>query len=73
MCVWGVNLFSMQFIAEECVKPVLLPMLQPLWKAAVAQFERAIAPAEHDIASKLKACLGDVQDSAQQVQCNTLS
>lgn len=48
-------------------------MLQPLWKAAVAQFERAIAPAEHDIASKLKACLGDVQDSAQQVQCNTLS
>ncbi|XP_076138461.1 cytoplasmic dynein 2 heavy chain 1 [Alosa pseudoharengus] len=43
------------------------PYTEPLWTAAVAQFERAIAPAEHEIASKLKACLGDVQDSPQQL------
>ena len=53
---------------ERSVKPVLFLLLQPLWKAAVAQFERAIAPAEHEIAGKLKACLSDVQDSPQQVQ-----
>ncbi|KAG5269301.1 hypothetical protein AALO_G00200500 [Alosa alosa] len=43
------------------------PYTEPLWTAAVAQFERAITPAEHEIASKLKACLGDVQDSPQQL------
>lgn len=65
--------FSMQCSVDESVKRVLFPVVQPLWKAAVAQFERAIAPAEHEIASKLKACLGDVQDSSQQVHSNTLS
>lgn len=40
---------------------------QPLWKAAILQFDRSIAPAEQEAASKLKAWIGDAQDSPQQV------
>uniref|UniRef100_W5MJK1 Cytoplasmic dynein 2 heavy chain 1 n=1 Tax=Lepisosteus oculatus TaxID=7918 RepID=W5MJK1_LEPOC len=43
------------------------PYTEQLWRAAVSQFERAIAPAEQEIASKLKACIMDVQDSPQQL------
>ncbi|KAG7470921.1 hypothetical protein MATL_G00119020 [Megalops atlanticus] len=43
------------------------PYTEPLWKAAVSQFERAILPAEREIAGRLKACIGDVQDNPQQL------
>ncbi|XP_028817493.1 cytoplasmic dynein 2 heavy chain 1 isoform X3 [Denticeps clupeoides] len=43
------------------------PYTEPLWRAAVAQFERAIAPAEQEIGSRLKALVSDVQDSPQQL------
>ncbi|KPP72256.1 cytoplasmic dynein 2 heavy chain 1-like [Scleropages formosus] len=43
------------------------PYTEPLWKAAVLQFERTIAPAELEIATRLKAWIGEVQDSPQQV------
>nr|XP_023648221.1 cytoplasmic dynein 2 heavy chain 1 isoform X1 [Paramormyrops kingsleyae]XP_023648222.1 cytoplasmic dynein 2 heavy chain 1 isoform X1 [Paramormyrops kingsleyae] len=40
---------------------------EPLWKAAILQFDRSIAPAEQEAASKLKAWIGDVQDNPQQL------
>ncbi|XP_051782842.1 cytoplasmic dynein 2 heavy chain 1 isoform X2 [Erpetoichthys calabaricus] len=43
------------------------PYTQPLWKAAVLQFDRTIAPAEQKIVSKLKACFLDVQGNPQQL------
>ncbi|RXM28913.1 Cytoplasmic dynein 2 heavy chain 1 [Acipenser ruthenus] len=43
------------------------PYTEPLWKAAVSQYERAIAPAEMKIASKLKACILEVQDNPHQL------
>uniref|UniRef100_A0A8C9S5I7 Cytoplasmic dynein 2 heavy chain 1 n=1 Tax=Scleropages formosus TaxID=113540 RepID=A0A8C9S5I7_SCLFO len=43
------------------------PYTEPLWKAAVLQFERTIAPAELEIATRLKAWIGEVQDSPQQL------
>ncbi|XP_019385809.1 PREDICTED: cytoplasmic dynein 2 heavy chain 1 [Crocodylus porosus] len=43
------------------------PYTEPLWKAAVSQYERIIAPAEQKIASKLKAFISDIQDSPQQL------
>ncbi|MFT7803200.1 cytoplasmic dynein 2 heavy chain 1 [Arapaima gigas] len=43
------------------------PYTEPLWKAAVMQFDRAIAPAEQEIAARLKAWIGEVQDSPQQL------
>lgn len=46
----------------------MLIVFQPLWKAAVSQFERIIAPAEKKVASKLKKFISDIQDSPQQVQ-----
>ncbi|XP_075274100.1 cytoplasmic dynein 2 heavy chain 1 isoform X3 [Opisthocomus hoazin] len=43
------------------------PYTEPLWKAAVSQYERIIAPAEQKIASKLKKFISEVQDSPQQL------
>ncbi|XP_051482944.1 cytoplasmic dynein 2 heavy chain 1 isoform X1 [Apus apus] len=43
------------------------PYTEPLWKAAVSQYERIIAPAEQKIASKLKKFLSEIQDSPQQL------
>uniref|UniRef100_H3AMW9 Uncharacterized protein n=1 Tax=Latimeria chalumnae TaxID=7897 RepID=H3AMW9_LATCH len=40
---------------------------EPLWKAAVSQYDRAIAPAEQKIAGKLKGCIVEVQDNPQQL------
>ncbi|KAJ7995299.1 hypothetical protein DPEC_G00243100 [Dallia pectoralis] len=43
------------------------PYTEPLWRAAVAQFERAIGPAEQEVAGRLKAYIADVQDNPQQL------
>ncbi|XP_053164065.1 cytoplasmic dynein 2 heavy chain 1 isoform X1 [Hemicordylus capensis] len=43
------------------------PYTEPLWKAAVCQYERIIAPAEQKIASKLKTFISEIQDSPQQL------
>ncbi|XP_028975291.2 cytoplasmic dynein 2 heavy chain 1 isoform X3 [Esox lucius] len=43
------------------------PYTEPLWRAAVAQFERAIGPAEQEVACRLKAYIADVQDNPQQL------
>eukprot|EP00075_Anas_platyrhynchos_P034676 XP_027323929.1 LOW QUALITY PROTEIN: cytoplasmic dynein 2 heavy chain 1 [Anas platyrhynchos] len=43
------------------------PYTEPLWKAAISQFERIIAPAEKKVASKLKKFISDIQDSPQQL------
>ncbi|XP_009895076.2 cytoplasmic dynein 2 heavy chain 1 [Dryobates pubescens] len=43
------------------------PYTEPLWKAAVSQYEKIIAPAERKIASKLKKCIAEIQDSPQQL------
>ncbi|OXB57863.1 hypothetical protein ASZ78_016437 [Callipepla squamata] len=40
---------------------------EPLWKAAVSQFERIIAPAEQRIAIRLKKFISEIQDSPQQL------
>ncbi|OXB72002.1 UNVERIFIED_CONTAM: hypothetical protein H355_002516 [Colinus virginianus] len=43
------------------------PYTEPLWKAAVSQFERIIAPAEQRIAIRLKKFISEIQDSPQQL------
>uniref|UniRef100_A0A4W3JIK2 Dynein cytoplasmic 2 heavy chain 1 n=1 Tax=Callorhinchus milii TaxID=7868 RepID=A0A4W3JIK2_CALMI len=43
------------------------PYTEPLWKIAVARYERAIAPSEQKIASKLKLSIVEVQDNPQQL------
>uniref|UniRef100_A0A670IVV3 Dynein cytoplasmic 2 heavy chain 1 n=1 Tax=Podarcis muralis TaxID=64176 RepID=A0A670IVV3_PODMU len=43
------------------------PYTEPLWKAAVCQYERIISPAEQKIASKLKTFISEIQDSPQQL------
>ncbi|KFZ47195.1 Cytoplasmic dynein 2 heavy chain 1, partial [Antrostomus carolinensis] len=43
------------------------PYTEPLWKAAVSQYEKIIAPAEQKIASKLKKLISEIQDSPQQL------
>ncbi|KAF4787703.1 hypothetical protein TURU_168391 [Turdus rufiventris] len=43
------------------------PYTEPLWKAAVSQYERIIAPAEQKIASKLKKVISEILDSPQQL------
>uniref|UniRef100_A0ABM5FWF4 Cytoplasmic dynein 2 heavy chain 1 n=2 Tax=Agamidae TaxID=81953 RepID=A0ABM5FWF4_9SAUR len=43
------------------------PYTEPLWKAALRQYERVIAPAEQKIASKLKTYLSEIEDSPQQL------
>ncbi|KAK3531386.1 hypothetical protein QTP70_018186, partial [Hemibagrus guttatus] len=40
---------------------------EPLWRAAMSQFERLIAPAEQEVAGRLKTFIRDVQDSPQQL------
>ncbi|MBZ3869929.1 Cytoplasmic dynein 2 heavy chain 1 [Sciurus carolinensis] len=40
---------------------------EPLWKAAVSQYEKIIAPAEQKIAGKLKNYISEIQDSPQQL------
>lgn len=56
-----------------CHSALLLYMcVQPLWRAAVSQFDRLIAPAEQEAAGKLKTFIIDAQDSPQQVHKHTL-
>ncbi|KAM9359311.1 cytoplasmic dynein 2 heavy chain 1 isoform 6-T6 [Symphorus nematophorus] len=43
------------------------PYTEPLWRAAVAQFERLMAPSEQEVAGRLKSCIADVQDNPQQL------
>ncbi|KAM8977653.1 cytoplasmic dynein 2 heavy chain 1 [Pelodytes ibericus] len=43
------------------------PYTEPLWRAAVLQYERIIEPAEQQIASKLKTYFSEMQDSPQQL------
>ncbi|XP_013869519.1 cytoplasmic dynein 2 heavy chain 1 [Austrofundulus limnaeus] len=43
------------------------PYTEPLWRAAVAQFERVIAPSELEVAGRLKSYISDVQDNPQQL------
>ncbi|XP_026994578.2 cytoplasmic dynein 2 heavy chain 1 isoform X2 [Tachysurus fulvidraco] len=50
------------------LNPVLYnPYTEPLWRAAMSQFERLIAPAEQEVAGRLKTFIRDVQDSPQQL------
>ncbi|KAA8593993.1 hypothetical protein FQN60_004827, partial [Etheostoma spectabile] len=43
------------------------PYTEPLWRAAVAQFEHLMAPSEQEVAGRLKSYIVDVQDNPQQV------
>ncbi|KAF4008811.1 hypothetical protein G4228_000485 [Cervus hanglu yarkandensis] len=43
------------------------PYTEPLWKAAVSQYEKIIAPVEQKIAGKLKNYISEIQDSPQQL------
>ncbi|XP_047450013.1 cytoplasmic dynein 2 heavy chain 1 isoform X3 [Mugil cephalus] len=43
------------------------PYTEPLWRAAVAQFERLMAPSEQEVADRLKSYIADVQDNPQQL------
>ncbi|XP_075448514.1 cytoplasmic dynein 2 heavy chain 1 isoform X2 [Ascaphus truei] len=43
------------------------PYTEPLWRAAVSQYERIIEPAEQKIASKLKTYFSEIHDSPQQL------
>uniref|UniRef100_A0A8C5XJH6 Dynein cytoplasmic 2 heavy chain 1 n=1 Tax=Microcebus murinus TaxID=30608 RepID=A0A8C5XJH6_MICMU len=43
------------------------PYTEPLWKAAVSQYEKIIAPAEQKIAGRLKNYISEIQDSPQQL------
>ncbi|XP_073414467.1 cytoplasmic dynein 2 heavy chain 1 isoform X2 [Dendrobates tinctorius] len=43
------------------------PYTEPLWRAAVSQYERIIEPAEEKMASKLKSYISDISDSPQQL------
>ncbi|XP_059389922.1 dynein cytoplasmic 2 heavy chain 1 isoform X3 [Carassius carassius] len=43
------------------------PYTEPLWRAAVSQFDRLITPAEQEAAGKLKTFIIDTQDSPQQL------
>ncbi|XP_061923239.1 dynein cytoplasmic 2 heavy chain 1 isoform X1 [Entelurus aequoreus] len=43
------------------------PYTEPLWRAAVAQFERMMAPSEREVAGRLKSYIADVQDNPQQL------
>ncbi|KAG8452968.1 hypothetical protein GDO86_004684 [Hymenochirus boettgeri] len=43
------------------------PYTEPLWRAAVSQYDRIIEPAEQKIASKLKAYFSEFHDSPQQL------
>ncbi|CAH1776602.1 unnamed protein product [Owenia fusiformis] len=43
------------------------PYTQPLWKAAVAQYERAMSPAEQKIAGKLRSQFRGMEANSQQL------
>ncbi|KAM4743047.1 cytoplasmic dynein 2 heavy chain 1 isoform 3-T4 [Anableps anableps] len=43
------------------------PYTEPLWRAAMVQFERVIAPLEQEVAGRLKSHIADVQDNSQQL------
>uniref|UniRef100_A0A672FSM8 Cytoplasmic dynein 2 heavy chain 1 n=1 Tax=Salarias fasciatus TaxID=181472 RepID=A0A672FSM8_SALFA len=43
------------------------PYTEPLWRAAVAQFERLMTPSEQEVAGRLKSYIADVQDNPQQL------
>uniref|UniRef100_A0A3B4BEW0 Dynein cytoplasmic 2 heavy chain 1 n=1 Tax=Periophthalmus magnuspinnatus TaxID=409849 RepID=A0A3B4BEW0_9GOBI len=43
------------------------PYTEPLWKAAVAQFERLITPSEQEVSGRLKNYIADVQNNPQQL------
>ncbi|CAL8361611.1 unnamed protein product [Merluccius merluccius] len=43
------------------------PYTEPLWRAAVGQFERCIASSEQEVAGRLKSYIADVQDNPQQL------
>jgi len=43
------------------------PYTQPLWVAAVAQFDRAVAPAEQRVAGKLRAQMRGLDSNSQQL------
>jgi len=43
------------------------PYTQPLWAAAVAQFDRAVAPAERRVAGKLRAQMHGLETNSQQL------
>ena len=43
------------------------PYTEPLWRAAVTQYERGMAPAEQKIAGKLRQQLGDLSAKSHQV------
>ncbi|KAM9317805.1 cytoplasmic dynein 2 heavy chain 1 [Pholidichthys leucotaenia] len=43
------------------------PYTEPLWRAAMAQFERLMAPSEQEVAGRLKSYIADVQDNPQQL------
>ncbi|XP_025753905.1 cytoplasmic dynein 2 heavy chain 1 isoform X2 [Oreochromis niloticus] len=43
------------------------PYTEPLWRAAVAQFERLMAPSEQEVAGRLKSYIAAVQDNPQQL------
>lgn len=43
------------------------PYTQPLWLAAVAQFDRAISPAEQRIAGKLRAQIRGLDSNPHQL------
>ncbi|KAI3354358.1 hypothetical protein L3Q82_018881, partial [Scortum barcoo] len=49
------------------------PYTEPLWRAAVAQFERLMTPSEQEVAGRLKSYIADVQDNPQQVVKHTTS
>lgn len=44
------------------------PYTEPLWKAAMSQYEKIMAPAEQTIAGKLKNYISEIRDSPQQVK-----
>jgi len=43
------------------------PYTEPLWRAAVTQYERGMAPAEQKIAGKLRQQLSDLSAKSHQV------
>ncbi|XP_041658498.1 cytoplasmic dynein 2 heavy chain 1 isoform X2 [Cheilinus undulatus] len=43
------------------------PYTEPLWRAAVAQFERLMAPSEQEVAGRLKSYIADMADKPQQL------
>lgn len=56
------------FSAFSNLNPVQYnPYTQPLWAAAVAQFDRAVAPAEQRIAGKLRAQIRGLEGNTQQL------